>query len=140
MVVEAKAFETYRALVADDSSVMRHVLRGILQKLGVPEVQTVKNGQEALDLLTAGGRINIVFADLKMPRLSGLQVLDRMRAAPELAGIPVVIVSSEAATDSILEAGRHGAASYLVKPFSLENVACVLRKLSNQAACPEGNG
>lgn len=139
-MVEAKAFETYRALVADDSSVMRHVLRGILGKLGLTDVLVAKNGQEALDLLTAGRQVDIVFADLKMPRLSGLQLLDRMRATEGLAGIPVVIVSSEAATDSILEAGRHGAASYLVKPFSLENVACVLRKLSGQATCPEGEG
>ncbi len=117
-----------RALVADDSSLMRHVLRGILSKIGIDNVQMANNGEEALELLRGGG-INLVFADLKMPRLSGLKLLDRWRASEGYVEIPFIIISSEAGTESILEAGRHNATAYLIKPFSVEKVVFVLKKI-----------
>jgi two-component system chemotaxis response regulator CheY len=124
-----RALRRVRALVADDSSVMQHVLRAILQKLGVPEVHVAGNGMQALDLLKANAAINVVFADLKMPKLSGMGLLDMLRGSEIFKELPVVIISSEGGTDSILEAGRHGATAYLVKPFSLEKVAGALRKI-----------
>ena len=124
-----RALKRVRALVADDSSVMQHVLRSILQKLGVPEVHVAGNGAQALDMVKANAAINLVFADLKMPKLSGLGLLDTLRGSEVFKDLPVVIVSSEGGTDSILEAGRHNATAYIVKPFSLEKVAGVLRKI-----------
>lgn len=129
-------------LIADDSSVMLHVLKRILLRIGIEDVRTAANGEQAWELLESGERIDLVFADLKMPRLSGLKLLDRVRASADLSALPVVIISSEAETSSILEAGRHGATAYVVKPFSVEKISCVVKKImAGDDACvsPAGN-
>ena len=121
-----------RVLIADDSAVMLHVLKRILYKVGIKDVLTAANGEQAWELLESGEKIDLVFADLKMPKLSGIKVLDRVRASASLGDLPVVIISSEAETSSILEAGKHGATAYVVKPFSVENISCVIRKVVAQ--------
>lgn len=118
-----------KVLIADDSAVMRHVLKQILYKIGIKDVLTAANGEQAWELLENGEKIDLVFADLKMPRLSGIKVLDRVRASASLGDLPVIIISSETETSSILEAGKHGATAYVVKPFSVENISCVIRKV-----------
>lgn len=121
-----------KVLVADDSSVMLHVLKRILHKIGIKDVWTAANGEQAWELLESGEKFDLVFADLKMPKLSGIKLLDRVRGAPGLHALPVVIISSEADTSNILEAGRHDATAYVVKPFSVEKIFCVVRKIMLQ--------
>jgi two-component system chemotaxis response regulator CheY len=118
-----------KALVADDSSAMLHVLKKILHKIGIEEVLTAANGEKAWELLESESGIDLVFADLKMPRVSGIALLDRVRASAKLGALPVVIISSEAETATILEAGRHGATAYVVKPFSVEKITGVVKKI-----------
>ena len=118
-----------KILVADDSAVMQNVLKKMLVGIGCRDVRTVANGQAAWELLESERDFELVFADLRMPRLSGLALLDRIRQSPAMQALPVVIISSEADPASILEAGKHNATAYVVKPFSVEKISCVVKNI-----------
>ena len=118
-----------KILVADDSVVMQNVLKKILLGIGCKDVRTVPNGQAAWELLESERDFELVFADLLMPRLSGLALLDRIRQSPVMQALPVVIISSEADPANILEAGRHNATAYVVKPFSVEKISGVVKNI-----------
>lgn len=118
-----------KILIADDSAVMLNVLKKILLGLGCRDVRTVANGQAAWELLESEGDFDLVFADLKMPRLSGIALLDKIRQSATLQALPVVVISSEAEPASILEAGKHNATAYVVKPFSVEKISCVVKNI-----------
>jgi two-component system chemotaxis response regulator CheY len=118
-----------KILVADDSVVMQNVLKKILLGIGCRDVRTVANGQAAWELLESERDFELVFADLRMPRLSGLGLLDRIRQSSTMQALPVVIISSEADPASILEAGKHNATAYVVKPFSVEKISGVIKSI-----------
>ncbi len=110
--------ELGRILVADDDKVIRVGLQRILSAEGY-EVETVSNGRAALDLL-AQENFKLLVTDLKMPGMSGLEVLQEIRACqPEL---PVVLITGYAAIDNAVEAMKNGATDYLSKPFSNDEI------------------
>ena len=103
-----------RILVADDDAVIREGLRRILTAEGY-EVETVSNGRSALERLEQK-RFRLLVTDLKMPGMSGLEVLQAIRnCQPEL---PVVLITGYAAIDNAVEAMKNGATDYLAKPFA----------------------
>ncbi|MCK4509833.1 MAG: sigma-54-dependent Fis family transcriptional regulator [Desulfuromonadales bacterium] len=107
-----------RILVADDDAVIREGLRRILTTEGY-EVVTVSNGRAALERL--GEQVfKLLVTDLKMPGMSGLEVLQSLRTfQPEL---PVVLITGYAAIDNAVEAMKNGATDYLSKPFANEEL------------------
>lgn len=110
--------EIDRILVADDDAVIRKGLQRILSAEGY-EVETVSNGRAALDRLEQE-RFRLLVTDLKMPGMSGLEVLEEIRTCqPEL---PVVLITGYAAIDNAVEAMKNGATDYLAKPFSNEEI------------------
>ncbi len=110
--------ETARILVADDDAVIREGLRRILSAEGY-EVKTVSNGRAALEHLEQD-RYKLLVTDLKMPGMSGLQVLEAVRnCQPE---IPVILITGYAAIDNAVEAMKNGATDYLAKPFSNDEI------------------
>ncbi len=116
--------EIDRILVADDDAVIREGLRRILTAEGY-EVETVSNGRAALERLEEQ-RFKLLVTDLKMPGMSGLEVLKSLRTCqPEL---PVVLITGYAAIDNAVEAMKNGATDYLSKPFANEEL---VRKVKN---------
>jgi len=112
-----------RILVADDDAVIREGLRRILTAEGY-EVETVSNGRAALERLEEQ-RFKLLVTDLKMPGMSGLEVLQSLRACqPEL---PVVLITGYAAIDNAVEAMKNGATDYLSKPFANEELVSKVR-------------
>jgi len=106
--------EIERILVADDDAVIREGLRRILTAEGY-DVETVSNGRAALERLEEQS-FKLLVTDLKMPGMSGLDVLQSLRACqPEL---PVVLITGYAAIDNAVEAMKNGATDYLSKPFA----------------------
>ncbi len=118
-----------KILVADDSAVMRNVLKKMLVGIGCKDVRTVANGQAAWELLESENGFELVFADLRMPKLSGLALLDKIRQSPAMLALPVVIISSEADPANILEAGKHNATAYVVKPFSVAKISHIVKNI-----------
>lgn len=104
-----------RLLVADDNEINRDVLERRLSRLG-HEVVCVSSGQEALALL-AQQPFDLLFLDVMMPGLTGFEVLQQLKADPNLAELPVLMISALDDLESVIRCLRLGATDYLTKPF-----------------------
>ena len=112
------------ALVVDDSTVNRRILAKLLESAGV-QVITAAGGVEGVEL-TAKHRPNVVFMDLKMPDLDGLEATRRLREDPHTAHIPVIAVTASAFGDTRKAARDAGCTDYLPKPVRAEVLYAML--------------
>jgi len=118
-----------RILVADDEESIRWVLSKALSKKGF-SVDLAASGNEALSL-TRQGAYDLAILDIKMPGISGLDLLSRFREEhPEL---PVVIMTAESSMKNAVEAMKRGAYDYITKPFDLDALDAIILK-AQQAA------
>ena len=107
-----------KALVVDDSRAVRMILAKTLRELGF-EVREAGNGREALDLIAADKPSwQLVLADWNMPEMNGLELLQALRRDPDLAGLTVVMVTTETELDHMATALAEGANEYVMKPFT----------------------
>jgi two-component system chemotaxis response regulator CheY len=111
-----------KVLVVDDDVVSRMMLMHLVDSCGKYEILEAEDGADAWRQLEAGLRPGIVFCDLRMPELSGAELLARVRARPDLAGLPFVLVSAATDGATIGEAEALGATGYVVKPFRVESL------------------
>ncbi len=119
-----------RILVADDERSIRLVLKRYLQSKG-HQVVEASNGEEALTVLKEGG-VDLAFLDIKMPKLSGLEILERVE------GVPVVILTAYGTMDYTVRAIESGAVDYLTKPFSFEEISSILDRFLKREKGEEG--
>lgn len=113
-----------RILVVDDEPAIRDTMRMILEYEG-HDVLLAGSGQEGLTMAEREAP-DLVFLDIKMPGLDGLEALSRMRAAND--ALPVVIVSAHGTASTALEAGRLGAFRFIEKPLSKDYVLDAVRE------------
>lgn len=111
-----------KVLVVDDDVVSRMMLMHLVDSCGKYEILEAEDGADAWRQLQAGLQPAIVFCDLRMPGLSGTELLARVRATPALAGLPFVLVSAANDGETIGEAEALGANGYVVKPFRIEGL------------------
>jgi two-component system, chemotaxis family, chemotaxis protein CheY len=119
-------------LVVDDFSTMRRIVRNLLKEAGYTNADEAEDGQVALSKLKAG-KFDFVITDINMPNMTGFELIRAMRADPQLAKIPVLVVSAEAKKEDIVNAAQAGANGYIVKPFTKltleEKLGKILAKL-----------
>jgi two-component system chemotaxis response regulator CheY len=108
-----------RALIVDDSSAMRAYLKMIL-KAGGFEVSDARNGQEALAVLRAAERPDVVLLDWNMPEMDGFETLRALRAERRWDEIKVMMVTTETEMAEMARALDAGADEYVMKPFTRE--------------------
>ncbi|MFP4243187.1 MAG: response regulator [Chitinispirillaceae bacterium] len=118
----------YNILIVDDSETMRAVLKRTIQMTGVPveEVYQAENGKAALNLLDEKW-VDIVFADINMPVMNGLEMVDSMVNKGQIYSTPVVIVSTEGSRVRLDELTSKGVKAFLRKPVTpekFEKVVC----------------
>lgn len=104
---------TGKILIIDDEASLRQTLTRILQQAGF-EVTSAENGEQGLAFLQHNP-FDLIFMDIRMPGLAGLDVLDRIRASHP--GLPVVLFTAQPDLNSAVEALRRGATDYLLKPL-----------------------
>ena len=104
-----------RILVVDDNEANRELLGRRLQRQG-HAVTTATNGREALDAARADD-FDLVLLDLNMPELNGFEVLERMQADEVLRHVPVIMLSADDDTETVVRGIELGAEDYLAKPF-----------------------
>jgi two-component system response regulator len=119
-------------LLVEDEPTSVFFFEHLIKKLGILNpLQIAKDGREALDYLEGVGEFSdrlkfplpgVVILDLKLPRVPGFEVLQRLRHRPETQHIVVVILSSSASDEDIAKAYALGANGYLVKPARLEEL------------------
>lgn len=122
-----------KVLVVDDDVVARMMLMHLVDSCGQYEILEAEDGEAAWQQLAAGLRPGILFCDLRMPRLDGMELLARVRAVqhdPLLAALPFVLVSAASDAETLAEAGRRGADGYIVKPFEAGEVRAQLARLA----------
>ena len=117
----------YTIMVVDDSETIRTVLERTIgmTKLPVDAITKAENGKAALDKLSDNW-VDIVFTDINMPEMNGIELVDAMNDHPELRDIPVVIVSTEGSKARIEELRSKGIKGYLRKPFTPENIRDII--------------
>ncbi len=125
----------YKILIVDDSSVTRAVLKKTIQMTGVDveDFYEAANGSEALALL-ADNDVNLILADLNMPQMNGLEMMDNIFADEKNASIPIIVVSTEASAARIKLLKEKGVRGYVHKPFTPESIRNVLEDVFG-AAC-----
>lgn len=115
-----------KALVVDDSQIMRRIIVSVLKKAGVDDVVEVTNGQEAVDLLAKPNDVGLVLLDWNMPVMTGIEALTKIRTGNK--SLPVVMVTTESEKEKVVEAIKAGANDYLLKPFNPQDVQDKLAK------------
>jgi two-component system chemotaxis response regulator CheY len=117
-----------RALIIDDSAVMRKVIERALRQAGLEltEVLQASNGEEALQALRddngKSNPLSLILSDINMPVMDGLQFLEQRRDEKLAVGIPVVMITTEGSEPLVLRAISAGAQGYICKPFTAEQV------------------
>ena len=117
-------------LIVDDSDIVRAVIVKTLKIAGVDysELYQATNGREALDIL-ADKWIDLVLADINMPVMGGIEMLEKMSDDGLLQTIPVVIVSTEGSATRIEQLKQKGVCAYLRKPFTPEMIKGVVNDI-----------
>jgi two-component system chemotaxis response regulator CheY len=128
-----------KVLVVDDDVVSRMVLMHLIDSCGKFDIVEAEDGADAWRQLEAGLRPAICFCDLRMPNLSGMDLLQRVRSLAALDAMPFVLVTSATDKDTVQKATQAGAAGYVVKPFQAEQVRVYLSAFLDQSACGAGN-
>jgi two-component system chemotaxis response regulator CheY len=110
-------------LVVDDSAAIRKILQRVLRQTGmvISEVYEAGNGLEALELLKTK-TVTLVLSDINMPKMDGLQLLGALKNSRQLRHIPVVMITTEGGETKVGEAVRLGAAGYVRKPFTADQI------------------
>ncbi|MBX7218850.1 MAG: response regulator [Blastocatellia bacterium] len=126
-------------LLAEDSPTDRELtLLALRSNKLANQIHVVEDGAEALDFLFARGAYanrqldhppKVILLDLKLPKIDGIEVLRQVRAHPQTAHIPVVILTSSAEERDVVESYHLGVNSYIVKPVDFEQFSQVVRQL-----------
>lgn len=110
-------------LVVDDSAAIRKILQRVLRQTGmaINTIHEAGNGEEALALLKEH-KVHLILSDINMPKMDGLQLLASLKANGNWAQVPVVMITTEGGETKVAEAVRLGAAGYVRKPFTADQI------------------
>jgi two-component system chemotaxis response regulator CheY len=120
-----------KALVVDDSRVMRRILTGILEELGYRVCQAGHGleGLEAIERERADGPFDLILADWNMPEMNGLDFVHALRKDSRNRGMTVMMVTTETQVEQMVAALAAGASEYVMKPFTKDVIVDKLRLL-----------
>jgi two-component system chemotaxis response regulator CheY len=110
-------------LIVDDSAAIRKILQRVLVQAEVPlgTVHEAGDGAEALEKLKHS-TVGLILSDINMPTMDGLELLGRVKADANLKSVPVIMITTEGGQAKVLEAVSLGAAGYVKKPFTAEQI------------------
>lgn len=116
------------ALVVEDDDQIAHILKFILEREGF-DVQAARDGRSAEQLIDRLPPPAIVTLDVMLPHADGYELLARIRARPDWAAVPVILLTARSQEKDIVRALDGGANDYLVKPFKPEELRARVRRL-----------
>lgn len=110
-------------LIVDDSAAIRKILQRVLLQAEVPlgKVHEAGDGVEALAKLSQE-KVGLILSDINMPNMDGLELLGKLKTTDALKDVPVVMITTEGGQAKVLEAVNLGAAGYVRKPFTAEQI------------------
>ena len=104
-------------LVVDDYNTMIRIIRNLLKQLGFEDIDDATDGSAALDKMR-GKKYGLVISDWNMEPMTGYELLKEVRADPNLAKTPFIMVTAESKTENVIAAKKAGVSNYIVKPFN----------------------
>lgn len=122
-----------KILVVDDFSTMRRIIKNLLRELGFTNTQEADDGNTALPMLKDGD-FELLITDWNMPGMEGIDLLRAVRADPNLAKLPVMMVTAEQKKEQIIMAAQAGVNGYIVKPFTAQTLKEKLDKIFERMA------
>jgi len=112
-----------RALIVDDSSVMRKIVERSLRQAGVELDKVVEAGNGAEALAALGKEtVDLILCDINMPVMDGLEFVKQLATVENAKGVPVVMITTEGSENHVVQALSAGAKGYIRKPFTPEQV------------------
>ena len=110
-------------LVVDDSAAIRKILQRVLRQTGmaIRTIHEAGDGQDAMEVLKSHA-VDLVLTDINMPRMDGIQLLAALKSSPAWNKIPVVMITTEGGETKVGEAVKLGAAGYVRKPFTADQI------------------
>ena len=122
-----------KILIVDDFSTTRRIIKNLLRDLGFNNTSEADDGNTALPMLKGGG-FDFLITDWNMPGMQGIDLLKAVRGDPELASLPVLLVTAEAKKEQIIEAAQAGVNGYIVKPFNAATLKEKIEKIFERIA------
>ena len=108
-------------LVVDDYGTMIRIIRNLLKQLGFENIDDANDGSEALNKMRSK-KYGLVISDWNMEPMTGYDLLKEVRADPNLATTPFIMVTAESKTENVIAAKRAGVSTYIVKPFNAQTL------------------
>lgn len=118
-----------KILIVDDSITVRQQVLAALKPAGF-ELAEAGDGEDALTQLLGGLSVRLVICDVNMPKLNGLDMLERLRGEASIASTPVLMLTTEGQPEYIARAKSLGAKGWMVKPFKPELLVAAVKKLT----------
>jgi two-component system, chemotaxis family, chemotaxis protein CheY len=115
-------------LIVDGFKTMLRIIRNLLKQIEFNNVEEASDGSDALVRLRAGN-FGLVISDWNMAPMTGLQLLQEVRADTRLKATPFIMVTAESKTENVVAAKQAGVSNYIVKPFNAETLRGKIEKV-----------
>ena len=128
------AFDTSMPiLVVDDYNTMVRIIRNLLRQLGFTDVDDAADGSAALAKMN-GKKYGLVISDWNMEPMTGYELLKQVRANPDTARTPFIMITAESKTENVVAAKQAGANNYIIKPFNAETLKTKINAVLSRTA------
>ena len=124
--------KSMNVLIVDDYKTMLRIIRNLLKQIDINNVEEATDGAEALAKLRAGS-FGLVISDWNMLPMSGLQLLQEVRADARLKATPFIMITAESKAENVVAAKQAGVSNYIVKPFNAETLREKITKVLGHA-------
>jgi two-component system chemotaxis response regulator CheY len=118
---------SFTVLTADDAKVIRQMVKNVLKSCGITNILEAINGEEALRLVQSH-KVDLIISDWNMPKVTGQEFLEAVRADEKTKHIPFVMLTAEADKTKVVTAISAGVSNYVVKPFTVDNLHKKIRQ------------
>ena len=120
--------KSMQVLIVDDYKTMLRIIRNLLKQIDFNNVEEAMDGSEALSKLRASS-FGLVISDWNMAPMTGLQLLQEVRADNRLKTTPFIMITAESKTENVVAAKQAGVSNYIVKPFNAETLRDKIEKV-----------
>lgn len=127
-----------RILLVDDFEMIRSLLKQALKQLGYNDLTEAVDGVDALEKINKakneGKPFDLVFLDWNMPKMSGIEVVQKCKADEALKALPFIMITAEREQKSVVTALKAGVSDYVIKPFSPRQLASKIERILTTTA------
>jgi len=124
--------KSMNVLIVDDYKTMLRIIRNLLKQIEFNNVDEAGDGSETLAKLRSGN-FGLVISDWNMVPMTGLQLLQEVRADARLKATPFIMITAESKTENVIAAKQAGVSNYIVKPFNAETLREKIEKVLGNA-------